>query len=111
MVLNKKTHGIPEGAVYIGRPSKWGNPFAMKSEADRTTVVGKFIIYILDSNSKALRDEARSELRGKNLVCFCAPAACHGDVLEVVANSNTDDELFEHYKETWNNKELWAVKG
>jgi hypothetical protein len=26
------------------------------------------------------------ELRGKDLVCFCAPNACHGDVLVKIVN-------------------------
>ena len=26
-VLNRRTDTIPPGAVYVGRPSKWGNPF------------------------------------------------------------------------------------
>ena len=26
-VLNKHRAGVPAGAVYIGRGSKWGNPF------------------------------------------------------------------------------------
>lgn len=29
-VLNKRFNGVPEGAVYVGRPSKWGNPFHIK---------------------------------------------------------------------------------
>jgi hypothetical protein len=27
-VLNRKTDGLPFGAIYVGRPSKWGNPFS-----------------------------------------------------------------------------------
>ena len=32
----------PEGAVYVGRPSKWGNPFARAGYADRTRVVATY---------------------------------------------------------------------
>jgi len=26
-VLNRRKDGIPKGTIYVGRPSKWGNPF------------------------------------------------------------------------------------
>ena len=81
-VLNKNISGIPKGAVYIGRPSKWGNPFLIGRDGSREDVIGKFENYLLTSE---LFDQL-DELRGKNLVCFCAPLACHGDVLLRLAN-------------------------
>lgn len=38
-VLNKHHAGIPAGAVYIGRGSKWGNPFRIGHDGDRATVI------------------------------------------------------------------------
>jgi hypothetical protein len=81
-VLNKKTHGLPTGAVYIGRPSKWGNPFVIGKHGSRAEVIARFERYLLASPLMA----SLHELRGKDLVCWCAPCACHGDVLVRLAN-------------------------
>jgi hypothetical protein len=76
-VLNKHKHGIPAGAVYIGRGSKWGNPFRIGPDGTRADVVSKYREWLLHSDL-ALQV---IELKGKDLVCFCSPQACHGDVL------------------------------
>ena len=87
-VLNKKTSGIPEGAVYIGRGSRWGNPFVMRSEADRDQVCDDY-----EALLKQRIDEGRmtlselSLLHGRDLVCFCAPKRCHGHTLEAYAKA------------------------
>lgn len=83
-VLNKKTHGVPAGAVYIGRPSKWGNPFVIGADGNRADVIAKYKAWLL-KNPKLVQD-AKHELAGKSLVCWCAPEACHGDVLLNIAN-------------------------
>jgi hypothetical protein len=77
-VLNKHRDGVPKEAVYIGRPSKWGNPFAMSEYGSRAAVVEKYRRYLW-SNKELLAQ--LPELYGKDLVCYCAPHACHGDVL------------------------------
>lgn len=81
-VLNQKTDGRPEGAVYIGRPSKWGNPFVIGRDGNREQVIQKYENFICQS----LLLSAVHELAGKDLVCWCAPQACHGDVLLRLAN-------------------------
>lgn len=68
--------------VYIGRPSKWGNPFVIGKDGNRQEVVRKYEEWLL--NNKLMNDV--HELQGKNLVCWCAPLACHGDVLLKYAN-------------------------
>jgi len=88
IVLNKRTDPIPNDAVYIGRPSKWGNPYAIGRHGDRDTVLRKFEAYI--AAQPELRRQAREELRGRDLVCWCAPLPCHGDVLLRVANSEEE---------------------
>ena len=40
-VLNKHKAGVPSGAVYIGRGSKWGNPFRIGEDGNRATVIAK----------------------------------------------------------------------
>lgn len=84
-VLNKKHDLIPLGnSVYIGRPSPWGNPFVIGPDGTREEVIWKFQEYLL--NNRELLARVRQELKGKDLVCFCAPEACHGDVLLYFAN-------------------------
>ena len=64
--------------VYIGRPSIWGNPFVIGKDGSREEVIDKYEDYIM------YNDELMSNLhtlRGKALVCYCKPQACHGDVL------------------------------
>ncbi len=80
-VLNKRTSS--DGA-YIGRPSKFGNPFVIGAHGTRDDVVEKYEAWL--RSQPALMEAAKRELRGKNLVCWCAPQRCHGDVLLRIAN-------------------------
>lgn len=64
--------------VYIGRPSKWGNPFEIGKDGTREEVILKYEKYIRE-NKELLADF--SELENKVLACWCAPKKCHGDVL------------------------------
>lgn len=83
-VLNKHRDKIPPNAVYVGRPSQWGNPFVLGKDGDRDTVIEKFREYL---NSRPdLQAQARAQLGGRDLVCFCAPQPCHADVLLAIAN-------------------------
>lgn len=89
-VLNQHATGIPAGAVYIGRGSKWGNPFRIGPDGDRSTVIAKHERWLADQH-QLLR--ALDELRGRDLVCFCAPLACHGDLLSRLANASRDERI------------------
>lgn len=70
--------------VYIGRPSKWGNPFVVGRDGTREEVIAKFGRYLLSNDELMV---ALPELRGKTLGCWCAPKPCHGDYLLEVANT------------------------
>lgn len=84
-VLNAKKVGkYLENSVYIGRPSVWGNPFVIAPNFSREEVVAAYREWIL--NNPSLIDRAKKELKDKNLICWCAPLACHGDVLMELAN-------------------------
>jgi len=83
-VWNKRDKNCPKDAVYVGRPSKWGNPFKITREHSRQDVIGQYENYIIDKLACHKLDIA--ELRGKDLVCWCAPAPCHADVLLELAN-------------------------
>ena len=77
-VLNKY-NATDNTGMYIGRGSPWGNPYIIGLDGTRAEVIAKFRKYavmMLSENPHWL-----SRLRGKDLVCFCAPKACHGDVL------------------------------
>jgi hypothetical protein len=65
--------------VYIGRPSKWGNPFRIGTDGDREEVMRKYVAWLLDHPEVV--EEARRELKGKVLGCWCAPNLCHGHAL------------------------------
>lgn len=78
---------IPEEAVYVGRPSRFGNPFVIGPDGDRATVLASFRSWLeTTEEGRTVADAARSELVGKDLVCFCAPEPCHADVLAELAN-------------------------
>lgn len=80
-VYNKRHKNAPEDAVYVGRPTKWGNPFLVET-LGREKAVEAYRDYLLRSGLIA----EIGELRGKDLVCWCAPEACHADVLIELAN-------------------------
>jgi len=75
--------------VYIGRGSKWGNPYAIGFDGDRDEVIRKFHYDFERGFLKFSKSEAL-ELSGKTLGCHCKPAACHGDVLAEFLNSLDD---------------------
>lgn len=70
--------------VYIGRPSKWGNPFAIGQHGNREQVISQFKAYL--NRSPMLMKDAQRELKGKVLGCYCSPEACHGHILAEYAN-------------------------
>ncbi|PNX45996.1 MAG: hypothetical protein BV459_07355 [Thermoplasmata archaeon M11B2D] len=83
-VLNKNTDDIPADAVYIGRPSKFGNPYVIGRDGTRKEVVEKYRMYLLSNQQLVIM--AKLELKGKDLVCHCSPQLCHGHVLLAVVN-------------------------
>ncbi len=77
-VVNKRTHTPTSNDVYIGRGSKWGNPFKIDGQNSRGDVIHMYADWIQSTHQfKDLH-----ELKGKTLVCYCAPLPCHGDILE-----------------------------
>lgn len=82
-VVNKRTHKPTPNDVYIGRPSKWGNPFVIGKDGDRTQVINKYAVWLADQPDLV---RALPELKGKNLVCWCKPEACHGDILRMMVD-------------------------
>lgn len=76
----------PADAVYVGRPSKWGNLFRVGKDGSRKQVIDLYRRWINEGRPEMGRPDP-SELRGKDLVCWCFPLPCHGDVLLELANA------------------------
>ena len=107
-IQRRRTKGyrLPEGAVYVGRPTIWGNPFKVVGVGDRWTVVDdNDVDYRVNPRGWVCKDDAARkacclfrmeielakmpvhELRGKDLACWCPlDAPCHADVLLYLAN-------------------------
>jgi hypothetical protein len=85
--------------VYIGRPSKWGNPFGIGKDGTREEVIEKYRDWLMTQPELLA---ALPELKGKTLGCWCAPQACHGDVLAALANSAPEDAKLEHARKVRN---------
>ena len=73
--------------IYIGRPSKWGNPFVVGKHGQRGECIALYESWLREN---AALFAALDELRGLVLGCWCAPRACHGDLLVRLANANTE---------------------
>ena len=79
LTKNKVVHcKKSEFDVYIGRPSKWGNPFEIGPDGTRTEVIEKYEAWLRMQPN--LMNEIL-ELDGKILGCWCSPKPCHGEVL------------------------------
>ena len=83
-VYSKRNKDIPPGAIYVGRPTKWGNPFTIGRDGTREVVIAKYADWLVGMifNSKLNLDE----LAGKDLVCWCSPLPCHANILLDLAN-------------------------
>ena len=93
-VVNKRDVGREVG-VYIGRPSRWGNPYRIGTDGTREEVIEAYRQRLwADVQAGRVTVEDLSELDGRMLVCWCAPRACHGDVL-VKAAAWATNELME----------------
>ena len=85
-VYNRR-HTHPADAVYVGRPSPWGNPFRAGRDGTREEVINLFEAYARKMLTK--KPDWLEPLKGKDLVCWCAPKACHADVLLRLANDTS----------------------
>jgi hypothetical protein len=102
-IQRKRTKGwrMPDGAVYVGRPTKWGNPFVVvdvleafcgneREAAEDYVRSYREALYLDERMYIALASavDVRRELRGKDLACWCPlDQPCHADVLLEIANA------------------------
>ena len=90
--------------IYIGRPSKWGNPFSVGIDGNRKEVIEKYYYWLKGMIEapkhhnwyKRPKISEIEELRGKRLGCFCKPKACHGDILLKILNEVKCNEWFKN---------------
>ena len=102
---------MPPGAIYVGRRTRWGNPFRVIRQGwieigegegdlrplvtwtkpalpeDRADVVMLYREWLDQPAQTELRAAIARELRGNNLCCWCPPGPCHADVLLEIANA------------------------
>jgi len=89
---------MPPGAIYVGRPTKWGNPFRVGQANPCGTITqdhrhAASLYAGFAPQHEMLIAAAKDELRGHDLVCWCPlvdkdgqPVPCHADVLLELAN-------------------------
>ena len=82
---------MPEGTIYVGRGTKWGNPHTVSECGSHEEAVAR---YLQDIANDPLRlvwaGTAALELRGHDLACWCPIGTpCHADVLLDIANMHS----------------------
>lgn len=109
-IQRRRTAGwkMPEGAIYVGRPTKWGNPFQVVRDgrfwtvvdnngvdyrepingwAEKSTAIIRSVELFEMDVQLGLAPYPLEELRGHDLACWCATGQpCHADVLLRLAN-------------------------
>lgn len=89
-IQRKRSKGfkMPPNTVYVGRPSKWGNPFKVGGNIHTAAFCLESFEYWI---KKVLLKDPNylQELKGKNLACWCKIGEpCHADILLKLANKN-----------------------
>lgn len=93
IVHKHELQGVYEhGDIYIGRPSALGNPYVIGKDGNRDEVIARYKQYIWGKYSagdervcSAIREIMDlEEITVVRLVCWCAPKACHGDVIKAM---------------------------
>lgn len=111
-VVNKNSHTPTDKDIYIGRGSVLGNPYTGTKELsktkatyqcdNRTESIEKYEVYLRDKISKSDPDIIKilSEIETKslngevNLVCFCKPKKCHGDIIKQIVEGRLIKKYF-----------------
>ena len=89
-LLNARKVGtVMAGAIYIGRPSKWGNQFVVGPGITRADAIRLHQEWVW-SHPEVI-EQIKAELCGQHLICWCAPRKCHGDILLAIANAEEFD--------------------
>ena len=86
-VLNYHHPGdAPPDALWIMRPSIWGNRFRISARMTREQAIEAYRVDLWDRiRSGEISIKALAALHGEDLLCCCVPKPCHGHVLERAA--------------------------
>lgn len=104
-IQRKRTKGwrMPDGVVYVGRPTRWGNPFEIGRDVTRQEALDRYVVHLASYFGWVEREIAKAfhplpvrstefrdwlaPLVGKDLACWCPlDLPCHADVLLELAN-------------------------
>ena len=96
-IQRKRTRGwrTPENCIYVGRPTKWGNPFPLSN-------------YTLEESLKRYRSWLENklkenphfldELKNKDICCWCTlDQKCHGDI--ILEFQNKDNHKMDEFND------------
>lgn len=93
--IRDKNNYPAEKTAYIGRPSKFGNPYPLDNPHDdhkRELVIEKYRRFFHDKiNTDPIFRSDILTLRGKILYCYCAPKQCHGDIIADYLNDKLEE--------------------
>ena len=102
---------MPTGAVYVGRPTRWGNPYVLGQVGDAQRWTGWYVgdsrdqwanhgeyetkgeavdraVDLFRAEAWLIAADIRRELPGRDLCCWCPlDQPCHADVLLELANA------------------------
>lgn len=68
--------------MLIDRHTIFGNPFRIGTHGNRAEVIARYKVHFhTRMATDASFHDAVQDLKGKRLGCWCAPLACHGDVI------------------------------
>lgn len=85
-VYNLRDRGYPATAKKVDRSTPFGNPFPM-GKWTRNDVCEMFAEWVEQPEQATLRDKAKRDLKGHDLLCWCAPQRCHAETWLRIANS------------------------
>ena len=87
--------------VYIGRGSRWGNPYSIGADGDREMVMQLYAYELwrqLRTGETTPQDLI--DLQNETLGCYCKPAFCHGDIIKAASDwlihNELDTNLFQY---------------
>lgn len=80
-VQQRRNRRLPPGVRSVARPSRWGNPYRLGTEADRPAVMARYRRWLAErlDDDPTFLDPLRS---ASGLACYCAlDVDCHADIL------------------------------
>lgn len=99
-VYNQRVKPYPSTCKSVDRSTPYGNPFIISKHLDRDAVCDLFDAWVFKPEQAALRAKAKVELKGHDLLCWCAPLRCHASTWLCIANAES----------SWDEKESTTIQ-